>query len=310
MKYLKIYDELLKCGDPSSVFRYIIDNLKPSLLVWSYFVNWDKVFGNVKEVEVNLNILNYLIGKSDFEKELEYLLKKHPTVISTIPLLVVRDGANTKSFSILADYSKKKFVYEEYNFSTEAITDNDIQKIVTFVDKSGLKKLFVEKKIKSVVDYVIGVEAGLDSNARKNRSGHAMEEVVEFFVDDVCKRRDLTYLKEANATEIASRFGIDIPVDKSSRRYDFVIKTSKGLYIVETNYYSGGGSKLKATAGEYKVLHNTLKTAGYKFIWITDGLGWKTTHLPLLETFNNNDYLLSLTMLENGILDRIVTDDL
>ena len=310
MKYLEIYNELLKCSDANSVFRYIIDNLKPSLLVWSYFVNWDKVFGNVKDVEVNLNILNYLIGKNDFEKELEYLLKNHPTVASTIPLLVVRDGSNTKNFSILVDYSKKKFVYEEYNFGISSATESDIKKIITFVDKSGLKRLFTEKKIKNVVDYVIGVEAGLDSNGRKNRSGHAMEDVAEFFIADVCKKHDFKYLKEANAAEIMSSFGINVPVDKSSRRYDFVIKTPRDLYLIETNYYGGGGSKLKATAGEYKHLNNTIKNTPYKFVWITDGLGWRTTHLPLLETFNNNDYLLSLAMLENGVLERIVVDGL
>jgi type II restriction enzyme len=310
MRYLKIYSELLGCNDANSVFRYILDNLKPSLLVWSYFVNWEKVFGNVKEVEVNLNILNYLIGKDDFEKELEFLLKKHPAVASTIPLLVVRDGSNTKNFSILVDYSKKKFVYEEYNFDITSVTESDIKKIITFVDKTGLKQLFTDKRIKNVVDYVIGVEAGLDSNGRKNRSGHAMEGVVEFFIADICKRHNLAYLKEANATEILSKLGVKVPVDKSSRRYDFVVKGPRGIYIFETNYYGGSGSKLKSTAGEYRHLHNTLKASGDKFIWITDGLGWKTTHLPLLETFNNNDYILSLAMLEKGILERIIEDGL
>jgi len=152
---------------------------------------------------------------------------------------------------------------------------------------------------------MIGVEAGLDSNGRKNRGGHAMEDIVEAFIVDLCNKKKFRYLKEANSEKIKQEFGYDVPVDKSSRRYDFVIDNGKELFIFETNFYGGGGSKLKSTAGEYRNLFDVLD-GKYKFIWITDGLGWKKTTKPLRETFNHNDYLFSLTMLEKGILEMLM----
>ncbi len=156
-----------------------------------------------------------------------------------------------------------------------------------------MKTLITGRKIKNLVDYMIGVEAGLDSNGRKNRGGHAMENIIEVFVSDLCERKGVRYLKEANADKIRAELGYDVPVDRSSRRYDFVIDNGKELFIIETNFYGGGGSKLKSTAGEYRSLFDVLKEK-YKFIWITGGYGWKKTARPLRETFDYNDYLINL----------------
>ena len=153
---------------------------------------------------------------------------------------------------------------------------------------------------------MIGVEAGLDSNGRKNRNGHSMENVVGFFIQDLCKRNKFRYLKEANSSKIKKELGYDVPVDKSSRRYDFVISNGEELIIFETNYFSGKGSKLKSTAGEYRNLFDVLDRK-YKFIWITDGFGWKSTSRPLRETFDHNEYVFSLSMLEKGILDFMIS---
>lgn len=311
MKFLRIYKDILECNSSNDVFNSLISNLKPSTLIWSYFVNWDKVFKTVRDIEINLNILNYLVGKKDFDTELKELIKKHPQVITTIPVLLVRDGKSSKEYKILVDYKKKKFVYEEFNFKDyKNLKETDIDKIVMFVEKTGIKRLFTEQKIKNIVDYVVGVEAGIDSNARKNRGGHAMEEITKHFVTAICEKNNFKYLEEANAEKIKKEFGIKVPVDKSSRRYDFVINNGKSLYIIETNYYSGGGSKLKSTAGEYRNLYDVLKGTGHKFVWVTDGLGWKTTQKPLKETFENNDYLMSLSMLEKGILEETIKGNL
>ena len=304
MKNLKFYKTALGCKTEDQVFDFLISNLKPSNTIWSYFVNWEKVFTNTKQIELALNNLNYLIGKDDFDKEFKFLLKNNQGLAKAIPALVVRDGSNKKKFKILVDYKNKKLVYEDYDFTKAKLSNEDIEKYLIFVKETGLKDLIVKKKIKNLVDYMIGVEAGLDSNGRKNRGGHAMEDIVEAFIVDLCKKRNLKYLKEANAVKIKQEFGYDVPVDKSSRRYDFVIDNGKELYIFETNFYGGGGSKLKSTAGEYRNLFDVL-SGKYKFIWITDGLGWKTTAKPLRETFNHNDYLFSLAMLEKGILELL-----
>jgi type II restriction enzyme len=305
MKNLKFYKTELNCDTEDQVFDFLISNLKPSNTIWSYFVNWEKVFTNTKQIELALNNLNYLIGKDNFDDEFKFLLKENPNIAKVIPALVVRDGQNTKKFNILVDYQNKKLVYENYDFSKKDISDDDIEKYLRFVKETGLKVLITNKKIKNLVDYMIGVEAGLDSNGRKNRGGHTMENIVEVFIKDVCEKNKFRYLKEANADKIKNKLGYEVPIDKLSRRYDFVIDNGKELFIIETNFYGSGGSKLKSTASEYRNLSDVLN-GEFKFFWITDGNGWKTTAKPLREAFDHNDYLLNLTMLEKGILEFLL----
>lgn len=290
------------CECKEDVFKCILDNLKPSNNLWSYFVNWDKVYENVRKIEINLNLLNYLIGKGNFDEEFKTLIKEQPQVIKILPALVV---SREKQFNILIDYKNKKLTYENYDFSIKNPTEKDIEKYLHFVQESGLKDLICCGKIKSLVDYMIGVEAGLDSNGRKNRGGHSMEAIAEVFIKDICNKKGYKYLKEANAERIKKEFGIEVPVDKSLRRYDYVVKTNKELVIFEVNFYGGGGSKLKSTAGEYRNLYDVLDNK-FKFIWITDGIGWHSTSRPLRETFDHNDYIVTLNMLEKGILEQLL----
>lgn len=306
MKNLFFYKTVLNCNTEDQVFNFLISNLKPSSTVWSYFVNWEKVFANTRKIELALNNLNYLIGKDDFDEEFKFLLKANPDIAKVIPALVVRDGNSTSKFKILVDFQNKKLVYKDYDFSKKDISDEDIEKYLHFVQETGLKRLITDKKIKNLVDYMIGVEAGLDSNGRKNRGGSTMESIVEVFIKDVCEKNNFKYLKEANAEKIKNEFGYDVPVGKSSRRYDFAIDNGRELFIIETNFYGGGGSKLKSTAGEYRDLFDVLN-GKYKFFWITDGMGWKKTVNPLHETFNHNDYIFNLSMLEKGILESLLT---
>jgi type II restriction enzyme len=306
MKNISFYQEVIKCNNSNDIFSYLVGNLKPSVLLWSYFVNWEKVLENTNNMELALNKFNYLIGKNNFDDAFRYLLSNDPNLAKFIPALVVRDGNETSQFKVLVNITDKKLVYEDYDFSKNISNESDIEKYLHFLDKTGFKKLIISQKIKNLVDYMIGVEAGLDSNARKNRSGHSMEQVVEFFIKDSCERNGLSYVKEADAKKIEREFGFKVPVDKSSRRYDFVISNNNELIIIETNFYGGGGSKLKSTAGEYRNLFDVI-AGKYKFLWITDGLGWKSTMRPLRETFDHNEYIFNLTMLEKGILDYVIS---
>lgn len=305
MKFLDFYKNKLNCNTSDEVFDLLISKLKPSNRLWSYFVNWEKVLSNTKKIEVSLNILNYLIGKDNFDEEFKYLVKEHPEVTEAIPALVVRSGKKEKELIILVDFKNKKLMYENFNFHRKCPSNEDIEKYLIFIKKTGLKELLVSKKIKNLVDYMIGIEAGLDSNGRKNRGGKSMEKIVEGFLEDYCKKSKCRYLKEANAQLIEKEFGFSVPFDKSSRRYDFVIDNKTKPIIIETNFYGGGGSKLKSTAGEYQHLNNILKDDAI-FVWITDGLGWKTTKRPLREAFESNDYIFNLYMLENEILNYII----
>lgn len=308
MKYSLIFKNRIGCKDEKEVFSYLVNNLNNSIRYWDYFVNWEKVLGNTRVLEVDLNIMNYLIGKKDIEKEFAHLLKLHPQIIRLIPILL---ACRENNFKILTDLSYGNLKYEDFLFKNKTnLTDEEILKTVRFARETGLLKIFKNRIIKNVVDYTIGIEVGLDSNGRKNRGGTAMEKVVETHIKRICESRGFTYRKQATSEKVNCEWSLKLSVDKSSRRFDFAIYNGKKLYLIEANYYGGGGSKLKATAGEYKALYDFVSAEGHKFIWITDGLGWKTARRPLEETFNHIEYLLNLKMVTKGLLEDIILNDL
>ncbi|HBI49956.1 MAG TPA: type II deoxyribonuclease, partial [Moraxellaceae bacterium] len=181
-----------------------------------------------------------------------------------------------------------------------------INDVVNLLVESGFAELMKTKQIKSIPDYCIGVEVGLDSNGRKNRGGTSMEKLVESFVAIFCHEHNLAYLAQANAKKIKDVWDMDIAVDKSSRIIDFVIKKDEQLFFIECNFYGGGGSKLKSTATEYIEMSRFWQAQNITFIWVTDGKGWLTTKNPLQDYFERNNILLNIEMLKDDYLGRIV----
>ena len=297
MKYSKIFKDKLNCNNADDVFNYLIDNLKETIKTWDYFVNWNKVIRNYQDVETSLNLLNTLIGKENIEVTAKNLLKEYPKVIAVIPSLLAYRERKVKLLSNI-----KNFETTEYDFSKPI----DLDKAVMFLKESGFLKLVSDKTIKSIPDYFIGVEVGLDSNGRKNRSGTSMEDIAEFFIKDICKRNGFEYIAQATADKIKKKWNKDITVTKSSKRIDFAVNTPNKLYLIETNFYGGGGSKLKSTAGEYAEIYHQWTKDGHQFIWITDGLGWKSTQRPLRDTFDNTDYIINLDMIQKGVLEALL----
>lgn len=287
-------------------FEYLINTLKDTIKGVDYFVNWDKVLKNTFDIEIKLNILNTLIGKENVREVFKEILTKYPDVISVIPVILASRDKKMEILNIKNEI-EIEFEIETYQFSKkDVVTDDDREKIVGFVEKTGFLELIKNKSIKNLVDYVIGVEVGLDSNARKNRSGTAMESLVEMFVKRLCDDRGYEYIDQATPKKIFEKWGKEVETDKASRRFDFAINTSNNLYLIETNYYGGGGSKLKATAGEYKYLNDLIARDGYEFIWITDGKGWLTAKKPLEETYDLTKYTMNLQMVQDGILEEII----
>lgn len=291
------------------VFNYLISTLNPSLTYWDYFVDWKKVYENVKQVEMDLNLLNYLIGKEDIEGAMKELFHDHPEVIRALPLLV---AVRQNEIKILTEIRDGQFNYEDYVFNLRGkLSEEDIGRICLFVKKTGLADLF--KRTRSLVDYVTGVEVGLDSHGRKSRGGAQMENVVKATVTDICMDTDLILLEQASPAMIKTHFQRDLHfqnVEKPPKRFDLAVKSGSQIYIIETNYYGGGGSKLKATAGEYEYLYKALSEVGFKFIWITDGQGWLTAREPLKNAFNTIDFVLNLKMAASGLLEHILVEQL
>jgi type II restriction enzyme len=308
MKNSQIFHDYLGSAATKDVFKHLKNSLTDSITIWNYFVNWQKVLTNFKSVEIHLNTLNYLIGKTNIEQEFRDLLQTYPGIYSAIPLLI---ACRSKNFKILIDFTEGNFQYQGFNFSSQSILfPENIEATVKFARETGVLELFENRTIKSIPDYVLGIEVGLDSNGRKNRGGDTMEIIVEELVKSICNANNLTYIKQATAERILKDWDIIVEVDKSSRRFDFAINNQGLIYLIEVNFYGGGGSKLKATAGEYKALYDFLVAQNHKFIWITDGLGWKSTLKPLEETFNYIDYTLNLNMASSGLLAEIIKQKL
>ncbi len=306
---MKKLAKLLELDSDDALFEYFTSTLKlKGITQWGYFVNWDKVYRGITPYEKELNLLNILIGKKDIFTELTNLILEYPKVVNAIPLLLAIRFKTKKDqeFNILID--PINYQYDNFDLSIKEPNQEEAESIATFFINSGLGILVQDKKVKNLVDFATGVEVGLDSNGRKNRGSHQMENLVERYIQEVCGELSLAYLKEANAKAIRDAWGIEIQVDKSSRRIDYVINKKGKLFFFEVNFYNGGGSKLKSTATEYVKMNEYWNKQGIEFVWVTDGAGWLTTLKPLREYFDKAEYLLNLDMLKKCIIKEVIKD--
>ena len=308
MKRINYYDNKnLKNDD--EVFDYLIDTLIESIYTWDYFTQFDKCMSNAEVFKKELNLLNTLLGLDEdkIEDKLISIINENPNVKKALLLLVALRPVKLKETAIINDFetltSSNKF---ELFTKKRTLSKEDEKDILYFFKETGLQKFFMNKEVSSLLDYCKGVEVGLDTNARKNRSGQIMESICERFVEEFCEKNNFKYIAQATSKRIQEEFNIELKMDKIERRIDYAIKTNNNLYLIEVNYYSGGGSKLKATAGEYKELSDFIKAQGYEFIWITDGKGWNTAKAPLKETFEHDDYIFNLNMIKDGVLEEVI----
>ena len=289
---------------PDERLNYFMKTLSVTNRTPDYYVNWEKVTREAKEYELELNTLNYLIGKQDIYREALSLFKKQPDLIKAIPSLI---ASRDKILDVLNIDKEDNMDFYELDFVN--IDTSNIESYVDFAEKSGLLNFLEYDANRSLVDYVYGVEAGLDSNARKNRSGTTMESILKRNIIKASKKYDIEHQSQATAEFIRNNWGIEIQVDKAARRFDEAVycRKSKKLWLIETNYYGGGGSKLKATAGEFITLNELISDPENKinFVWVTDGQGWHTARLPLLEAFGHIKYVFNLKMLKDGFLEEL-----
>lgn len=281
-------------------FRTWFGEFIDSISDYKYYVDFDKICRNVDKIKIELNILNSLIGSQNIESDFINLLKDYPEILKCIPiLLAVRSNEiaiTTEKENIIFDFKKQNLSPEEYS---------------EFMDKTGLFDMIKNKKINNFVDYVTGIETGLDSNARKNRGGHLMENLVETYIIQSGFIKGESYFKEMYLKDIERLWNIDLSsisnMGKTAKRFDFVIKTESTIYAIETNFYSSGGSKLNETARSYKnIAIEAEGIVGFEFIWITDGKGWQTARNNLEETFDSMANLYNINDLRNGILDKVI----
>ena len=269
-----------------------------------YYVNWKKVDRETKKYELELNTLNYLIGKDDIYIEALDLFTKQPNLLKAIPSLI---ASRDRVLDILTIDNDDNMSFEQLNFKT--IDASRIDDYMKFIEQSGLLMFLQHHANRSLVDYVYGVETGLDSNARKNRSGTTMEGILERHISKIAQEQNLEWKAQATAQFIKEKWGVTVPVDKSERRFDVAVysKENHKVWLIETNYYGGGGSKLKAVAGEFTELSQFVVKSDddVEFVWVTDGQGWKTAHLPLAEAFSHITNVFNLEILREVFLSEL-----
>ena len=280
-------------------FNTWLTSFRDSIATWKYYTDFQKVYRNAGSIKDELNILNGLIGEKEIEIEFRRIVDKYPSVLKVIPILIAKRETEIKITDAERNYI---FNFKKPNYS--------IDEYVKFMRNTGLFDLLQNHVIHSLVDYVMGVETGMDTNGRKNRTGDAMEVLVESYIQKAGFIKDNNYFKEMYLHQITDKWNVDLSAisnkGKTEKRFDFVIKTPDMIYVVETNFYSGGGSKLNETARSYKTLATETDTIdGVTFIWFTDGKGWTSARHNLEETFDVMEHIYNIKDLENGIINEV-----
>lgn len=282
-------------------FNQWLSTMTDSIADWTYYVDFPKVYRNVNEIKIPLNIMNSLLGSKNIRSEFLELLDKYPEILKAIPIIVAKRLNDT---ILVKDVEKDfYFKFKKPNYSPEEYAD--------FMEKSGVFDLLSNHLVANLFDYVTGVEVGMDTNGRKNRTGHTMENIVQSYLEQEGFVMGVNLYKEIYQNEVEELFNVDLSAitneGNTSKRFDFVIKRDSIVYLIETNFYSGGGSKLNETARSYKMITEEAKTIpNVEFVWFTDGQGWFQAKKNLRETFEVLPYLYNINDLKNGILKELL----
>ena len=264
-------------------FDTFMSLLKETNTTLGFYCDFEKIKNNVESISIKLNQLNYLIGQVDMDAAIRRLWNENKNVFSILEILIA-----------VRTSDKKKAIMADGNVKLISSLFDSVDGVIEYIHNTGLDKVFRNKQINNLVDYVFGVETGLDSNARKNRSGHLMEGQVAAILDNA----GITYQQEVYSTDYPelSVLGED------KKRFDFVVETKYSKYLMEVNFYSGGGSKLNEVARAYSELSPKINAVdGFEFVWITDGIGWKSARNKLEEAFYAIPNIYNLTTIYDFI---------
>ena len=280
-------------------FEEWLNKFRANISGYDYYVDYDKVVKNVLKLRIELNILNSLIGSKNIKEDFADVVTRYPETLKCIPLLLAVRGTE-----IYAQDEEGAFTYnfKEMNYSVEQYEK--------FMEKTGLFDLLSNHLVNNLIDYALGVETGLDSNGRKNRGGHQMENLVENYIQKAGFVSDVNYFKEMYLSDVEQKWNIDLSAlsndGKARKRFDFVVKTDNMIYAIETNFYTGGGSKLNETARSYKMLAQEADSVdGFTFVWFTDGVAWRSAKGNLRETFEVLETIYSIDDIEQDVMKKL-----
>lgn len=259
-------------------FQRFMSQLQETNQTLDFFCDFKKISQNVENIKLSLCILNSLIGAKDMRSAVETIWNRDKTAFNVMDILI---AVRSEGKKVVLDKIGNCVVLDSMFKSVDGVME--------FLDDTGLTEIFQSRRITNLVDYVFGIETGLDTNARKNRSGHVMEGIVKHIFDN----NNIKYRQEVYSSEwpeITKVLGDD------EKRFDFVVKTVSKTYLIEVNFYSSGGSKLNEVARAYTDLAPKINSvSGFEFVWITDGIGWKSARNKLQEAYNNIPSIYNLT---------------
>ena len=276
-------------------FATWLATFRQSINSYGYYTDFKRVYANAEELKIEISMLNTLVGAKNIEAEFESILNRYPECLKVIPVLLA-----VRKMEIFCQDNNGAC---NYIFSRKA---QSVEQYKYFMRKTGLFDMLENHVISNLYDYVMGVEVGLDSNSRKNRGGHQMENLVEYYLI----KSGVEYYKEMYLTEIERKWNIDLSAisaeGTSTKRWDFVVRTPSRIFVIETNFYASSGSKLNETARSYKMIAEEAKLIdGFSFVWITDGGGWSDARRNLEETFNILEDMYNIADMENGIFNSL-----
>ena len=266
-------------------FQLFMSQLSETNATLASFTDFNKAYGNTSKIAVKLYQLNYLLGKSDLRQAVADIYEINPSTFDVLDILIA-----------VRESDKKKVLNRQFLPVPINSYFTDIDGICTFIEETGLKEVFASQQITNLVDYVFGVEVGLDTNARKNRGGDIMASAVAKKFSNA----GIAFRTEVNSTEFLdiTALGADL------KRFDFVITTPSKTFLIETNYYNSSGSKLNETARSYSDIAPKINQyPSYEFVWITDGQGWFSAKNKLEEAYNIIPRVYNLTSVEEFIAE-------
>ena len=270
-------------------FETFLSQLKETNATLDFFCDFNKIEKNVQKVEFNLNKLNYLIGKDNMEEAIRFVWEQDPSAFSVLDIIIA-----------VRKKDKKKVIDDKGNVTLIENYFDSVDSVITFIKETGLKEVFQSRQIKNLVDYVFGVEVGLDTNARKNRSGELMADRI----GDIFDLNGIPYTREVNST-VFPRLKI---LGKDKKRFDFVVTTRAKIYSMEVNFYSGGGSKLNEVARSYSDIGPKINSLPeFEFVWVTDGQGWFSAKNKLEEAYSIIPNIYNLTTI-NDFVNKVKSE--
>ncbi len=305
MVEIETYSNVWGTNNLDSIMDKFISTLINTNRSYSFFVEWAKVKANAEKYNVEINILNSLVGSENIKVDLRTLLKKYPEVTPVIPLIIAVRELRLK---VVEDFSATDVDIKEFLFEKrKSLSEKEIEDIVNFCDKTGLFGIFQNKNIRNLKDYILGVEVGMDTNARKNRSGSAMELILDPVFEKLSKKYKFNIISQKQFKSLSNSYPeLLIPTDLKDRKFDYLLIKGKIYINVEANYYAGGGSKPQEIVDSYINRMNELKNSGWHFIWITDGDGWITGKNQIRKAFEKQDYVININFIRKGGLEKII----